>query len=178
MIDPAIVWLTSIAVAAVLAHGGQHKLRARPVFAATLRDYQLLPDALVTPVSMLIPVLELLAAAALLLPQFRLQGAALAGSLLLLYTLAMGINIARGRRYIDCGCAGPAQRQPISTWLIVRNVLLMALLIPNAVGVSLRTVVWVDYVTIGLGAAALVILYGVGNGLAANQPRSMVIKNG
>lgn len=178
MIDPVVVWLTSIAVAAVLAHGGQHKLRARLVFAATLRDYRLLPDAMVAPASFLVPLLELLAAMALMLPQYRLAGTVLAGGLLLVYTLAMAINIVRGRRYIDCGCAGPAQRQPISNWLIVRNVLLMALIIPNLAGSLPRTVIWVDYMTIGLGAAALIILYGVGNGLAANQPRSLVIKNG
>lgn len=178
MIDPVVVWLTSICVAAVLVHGGLHKLRARVVFTATLRDYQLLPDGMTPLVGLMLPWLELSAAALLLLPQFRMPGTLLAGGLLALYTLAMAINIQRGRRYIDCGCAGPAQRQPISTWLILRNGLLVALLIPNLVGAAARPMVWVDYFTIAVGAAAMILLYGVGNGLAANQPRSLVIKHG
>ena len=41
------------------------------------------------------------------------HAAAAAALLLALYAGAIGVNLARGRRDIDCGCGGPASRQPI-----------------------------------------------------------------
>ena len=55
-------------------------------------------------------------------------------ALLLTYAIAIAINLARGRRDLDCGCAGPNERRPIAAWMVWRNVgiaiLLAAVLLP------------------------------------------------
>jgi len=48
----------------------------------------------------------------------RSQELVLTDRLLALYTLAVVVNLARGRREIDCGCFGPAARQPLSAALV------------------------------------------------------------
>jgi hypothetical protein len=59
---------------------------------------------------------------ALLLPQTRAVAGAGAATLLAAYAGAVLINLLRGRADIDCGCGGTAQ--PLSYWLVLRNVLL------------------------------------------------------
>jgi hypothetical protein len=53
----------------------------------------------------------------------------------LLFAVAMGINLRRGRRHIDCGCFQSALKQTLSWTLVVRNVV-MALLLGLAVLVA------------------------------------------
>jgi Methylamine utilisation protein MauE len=52
----------------------------------------------------------------------------LAMALLMLFAVAMGINLARGRREIDCGCFQASLKQRISGWLVARNGLYVTLL--------------------------------------------------
>src|SRR5262249_14927936 len=54
-------------------------------------------------------------------------GLAWAAALLGLYAAAIAVNLARGRRHLDCGCTGPALRRPISGWLVLRNLVLVAI---------------------------------------------------
>ena len=46
--------------------------------------------------------------------------------LLALYAGAMAVNLARGRRDLDCGCAGPGVRRPVGEGLLIRNGALIA----------------------------------------------------
>src|SRR5215470_1610374 len=86
-------------------------------FAAAVENYRILPPALAAATAWMIPALEALAAAGLLLPAARGGAAWLAAALLALFTAAIAINLARGRRDIDCGCFGVALRQQLSGWL-------------------------------------------------------------
>ncbi len=114
---------------------------------------------------------ELLLGLALVVPATRTTALLGSGLLLGFYACAMALNLARGRRHIDCGCMGPAARQALSGWLIVRNVVIAL----TAVGVSAltpagRTLVWLDVLTIGAGVAVLAIVYSSVNHLIANAP--------
>ena len=60
------------------------------------------------------------------LPATRHFGAALAIALLVMFALAMAINLVRGRTEIDCGCFKSGLRQTVSGWLVGRNLLLAA----------------------------------------------------
>jgi hypothetical protein len=51
-----------------------------------------------------------------------------AAALLLLFALAMGINLRRGRRHIDCGCFQSALEQTLSWTLVMRNAVLALLM--------------------------------------------------
>lgn len=101
-----------------------HKIKSPGSFIVTLSGYRLLPDFIITPAAYVILAGELLATVMLFLN--LPAGGAVALLLLLIYTIAILVNLLRGRRDIDCGCAGPAVRQTLSAWLVYRNIGLMA----------------------------------------------------
>ncbi|MFN3457180.1 MAG: MauE/DoxX family redox-associated membrane protein [Novosphingobium sp.] len=117
-----------IGVGAVFLGAGLAKLRNRRVFPGVVANYRLLPEALVAPVAVTLPIAEVVIGLALFA---GLRVAAVpAGLLLLAFAAAMAINIGRGRSHIDCGCGRPELRQPLSRALVVRNLVLAALLLP------------------------------------------------
>lgn len=125
-IDPIFIIASALAIAVLLASAATHKLRAPARFARQLADYQLLPEAVIRPGARVIPALELVIAFALLVPATRSWAALSAAGLIALYAAAIGINLWRGRRDIDCGCAGPDQAQPLRPILLLRNGALVA----------------------------------------------------
>jgi hypothetical protein len=158
MIDPAVGALLAGAFALLFASAALHKYAHPAHFAAVFAAYRILPAAL-TPLSRLVWLLELTVSAALLVRGARLGAAAAGICLLLLYALAIGINLARGRRDLDCGCTGPNERRPIAPWMVTRNLLLAlglsALLLPWGTRVMTAT----DALTVGTGTAVAALLY-------------------
>jgi hypothetical protein len=127
MLDTLPHLTLALALATLLAASAAHKLAARGQWPVIVRRYQLLPEALVTPAAVLLPLAEALAAAALLWPQAQAAGAVTAATLLLAYAAALAINLGRGRSTIDCGCFGPQRRQGIAAWMVDRNLVLAAM---------------------------------------------------
>lgn len=169
--DPIFVITAALAVAVTLASAATHKLRASARFASQLEDYQLLPQALVRPVARTLPWIEAALAFALLVPAARHLAALGAAALLASYGLAIGINLWRGRRDIDCGCAGPEQAQPIRPLLLARNAILVGLaLVASLPPLSRSLGVFDAFVVIAASAVALLI-YAAAEGLLANGPR-------
>lgn len=168
--DPIFIIASAIAIAVLLASAATHKVRAPARFRKQLADYQLLPEALVRPSARLIPMLELAIAFALLVPVSRPCAALGAAGLLAMYAAAIGINLWRGRRDIDCGCAGPDQAQPLRPVLLLRNSVLVALALLASVAPIVRDMTVFDgFVTLASAAVALLI-YAAADGLAANSP--------
>ena len=169
-LDPIFIIASALAVAVLLASAATHKLRAPGRFAKQLADYQLLPEALVRPIGRVIPLLELLIAFALLVPFSRAIAAVCAAALIALYASAIGINLWRGRRDIDCGCAGPDQAQPLRPVLLARNAVLVALALLASTTPIVRDLGFFDgFVTVAASAVALLI-YAAADGLLANSP--------
>ncbi len=169
--DPALQLVFRVALAAMFAAAALHKMRDLASFAATLRNYRLLPDALAAIASPALPATELLLAVGLLaLPSSRPVAV---GALLLLglYSAAIAVNLLRGRRDIDCGCLGPGHRQPLSEWLLVRNaaaaLAAAALLVPG----NARNLGWLDALSITGSLAALALLWSAANRLLETWPR-------
>jgi hypothetical protein len=96
--------------------------------------------------------------------------------LIVVFTGAIALNLARGRRDLDCGCFGPLLRQPLSGWLIARNGLLALLVLAAFTPVGGRPLASLDYLTIVAAAAALVILYGAANYLLATAPKVATLR--
>lgn len=168
--DPIFIIASALSIAVLLASAATHKLRAPARFAKQLADYQLLPDSLVRPSASLIPLLELVIAFALLVPVSRAWAALSAASLMALYAAAIGINLWRGRRDIDCGCAGPDQAQPLRPALLLRNSALVGLALLASVLPVARDLGFFDgFVTVAASAVALLI-YAAADGLLANSP--------
>ncbi|HLK13052.1 MAG TPA: MauE/DoxX family redox-associated membrane protein [Candidatus Binatia bacterium] len=168
--DPAIVLVLRGALALLFLIAAAHKARDPGRFRAVLADYRLLPARLVAPAAVALPAVEGTLAAALCAPGQRAPGLVGAAALLLLYAGAMAVNLARGRRDVDCGCMGPAAHRPIAPGLVARNVALAAAAVAGLVPTAPRPLVWVDAVTAAGGTAALAALWGAAGRLLANRP--------
>lgn len=171
-LDPAASWAASGALALVFAQAAWHKARDLGAFSAAVANYELIPAALAPLAATQLLVAEILLVGTLALPPARTAAALGALALLALYAGAIALNLARGRRDVDCGCTGPALRQPLSGWLLLRNAALGALAIAAAAPTTARALAPADALPIAGGAAALFALFLAGNQLAANAPRS------
>lgn len=170
-LDPILIHACALALAAILATAATHKLRAPRWFAAQLEAYALLPQGLLKPTARALPLLEAAIAAALLLPASRSAAALAAGALLALYAGAIAVNLWRGRRDIDCGCAGPGESQPLRPLLLLRNAALLGLaLLASATPLTRELGLFDGFVAIA-AAAVLLLLYAAVDGLLTNAPR-------
>ncbi|HUE30815.1 MAG TPA: MauE/DoxX family redox-associated membrane protein [Verrucomicrobiae bacterium] len=157
--DPVVDATLRTALALLFFVAAGHKLRDLGRFRATLGEYRLLPAALTPLAAALVVAAEVGAAGALVAPGTRAAGLLSAAFLLALYGAAVAINLARGRRDLDCGCAGPAVRRPISGALVARNAALAALALAGLAPVRARALLWVDAVTVAGASAALAAIY-------------------
>lgn len=170
-LDPIFIIAAALAVAVILASAATHKLRAPARFANQVEDYQLLPRGLVRPVARVLPFIEVAVAFALLVPASRHAAALAAAALLAGYAGAISINLWRGRRDIDCGCAGPEQAQPIRPVLLARNAVLVSLALVASVAPDTRELGAFDIFVVIAASAATLLLYAAADGLMANTPR-------
>ncbi len=168
--DPVIDLTVRSSLALLFALAAAHKLRDLADFRATFGDYRIVPEALAPLGAALVVASEIGAACLLLVPGRQPVGLLVAVVLLGAYAAAIIVNLARGRRHIDCGCGGPAGRQPISGWLVARNLVVALAALACLGSVSTRPLVWVDGLTIGAGVAAFAALYGAADRLIANLP--------
>jgi hypothetical protein len=109
-----------VLVALVFLSAAFGKARHRLAFQGVVVNYRLIPEIAVPAFALLLPLVEATAAAGLLVappPWPEIGGAAL----LMLFAAAMGINITRGRRHIDCGCFQSALKQTLNWTLVARN---------------------------------------------------------
>jgi hypothetical protein len=81
------------------------------------------------------------------------------------YTVAMSVNLARGRRYIDCGCGDLPT--PLSGWLLLRNGLLMALAWPYGLGGDYSGTPW-TWLLVSAVVLVFVVFYLTMEQLLAN----------
>ncbi len=170
-LDPVVGGILSLGLALLFLGAALHKLRDRAGFRAALAGYELLPRRLLAPAAAALALAEAAAGAGVLVPSLRRRALGLALILLGVYTLAIGANLLRGRREIDCGCAGPAARQPLSEWLLLRNLALGLAAAAGLLPVTGRPLHWVDQGTTALGAAACAALYLACDRLLSNQAR-------
>jgi hypothetical protein len=169
--DPVLAVVLRTALALLLVVAALHKQSSRDAFRATLEAYALLPSGVLGAVARGVPGLELAAAVLLIAPRASAVGAVLAAALFAVYALAMGVNLLRGRRDLDCGCMGPGARSPVGPGLVVRNlVLICAALAAGFVPVHARVLVWVDYLTVPLAVAAVAALYAAVERVLALAP--------
>jgi uncharacterized membrane protein YphA (DoxX/SURF4 family) len=158
MLDPAVGALLAGTFALLFASASFHKLRDLNHFAQVFRAYEMLPGALAR-LSPLVPILELTVGAALLVSPSRTAAAAAGVVLLFTYAVAIGINLARGRRDLSCGCGGPHEERPIAVWMVWRNLILAALLALTLLPGTQRPLGAADALTIGAGTAVAAFLY-------------------
>lgn len=115
----------------IFLYTGISKLRHPYSFRRGIQDYQLIPStiesalALSSLLAFAIPPAEILAGVGLLSGFLLLPVSLLVSTLLALFSVAILINLLRGRRDISCHCSGGTDTHPISWWLLGRNIILL-----------------------------------------------------
>lgn len=140
-------WLTvrsQIALGAVFVAAALPKLADPPGFAKAFWNYQLAPVWLVHPAALVLPWLELLCGLALCLGIWVRAAAGWIATLLLVFLVALSINLAR-HHPVDCGCfetraAARSEEQRLDDmgWAILRDLGLLALAAQTLAAVRTR----------------------------------------
>jgi hypothetical protein len=165
--DPAITLTLRFCLALLFAAAATHKIRDALAFRDTLSRYELVPAALVGLVGAALMGADLLVAVAVV---FATWASGLAAAILALYTVAIAINVWRGRTDLSCGCMGPAASAPLSAWLVARNLVLVAVALAAAAPQSARPLVWFDVITVIGATGALVACWLASERLLALAP--------
>src|SRR5262245_9053555 len=173
-IDPVVVTTLRAALALLLGAAALHKLRDRASFAAVLAEYRVLPAPLLHSGVWGVPALEGGIALALLLP--GPSGPAAAALLFAVYGAAIALNLARGRRELECGCLGPSLRQPISGALVARNAALVSAALVCLLPAAPRALVWLDAATITAATACLALFWHGAHRVLALRPRLAALR--
>jgi uncharacterized membrane protein YphA (DoxX/SURF4 family) len=173
-IDPAVLIALRAALALLFASAATHKLRDLRSFEAALSNYELLPRRTTAIAAEVVIGAELSVALSLL--ALGGSGPALAAAALLgVYTVAIAINLGRGR-IIECGCAGPARRQHLSAALLARNGAIIVVVLFCCASAAARPLVWFDAVTVVGAVSFLSLLYGAVDGLLLNAPSLALLR--
>jgi uncharacterized membrane protein YphA (DoxX/SURF4 family) len=121
----ALAFLLRLLLGGLLIVAGALKLRAPGAFATEIANYQLLP-AVAPYLAAILPVVELVVGAALLVAPRAWRRAAALAALALFAQFTVAVAAAYFRHInIDCGCFGTGGG-PINALTLVRNVALMS----------------------------------------------------
>ena len=141
-IDPFVQLVAAGAIGIVFARALVEKSSNFVVYAATLRDYRLVPEGLAPFAAVCLFVAEVAALFLLIWPDTRAAGAILSIVLLGLYGLAMTLALTAGREEIECGCGGAGQ---IVSWaLVARNIALISVAALMLAPETPRALSWFD----------------------------------
>lgn len=107
------------------------KARHPLAFARAVSYYHIIPDEMINTFALVVPWVELLAGAALVIGIASRGAALLIGGLLVVFTIALVSAIARGID-ISCGCFSttPGEGHKVGYDLVVRDILMIVAAIP------------------------------------------------
>jgi len=118
MIIRILHWVSRLFLGGIFIYAGYTKLENPLQFAAALEGYQLLSPSVVIWVIKVLPWLEIVLGAALVLGIFIRFTAAFAGGLLVFFIVVMLVTYLRGIE-TDCGCFGVGEK--ISPFTLARD---------------------------------------------------------
>jgi hypothetical protein len=146
------------------AHKGMRFAHTRKV----VHTFAGVPRAASAAVALAAALGELLAAAALFVPTYRLAGASLAALIWGVYLALILRAIGQGRRDADCGCSFGSKPHPLGAFEVARNALLVA--VAALVGVSAARGALPVAASQMLAACAFLTLYGALEQVMAIRP--------
>ncbi|MEM1060011.1 MAG: MauE/DoxX family redox-associated membrane protein [Verrucomicrobiota bacterium] len=122
---PHMLLALRLVIGGLFVYAGGLKFLHPVAFADSIATYQLLPEALLHPVALLLPPLEIIAGA-MLISGYRKRLATFTLVLLcLVFLVALGQGWARGLE-IDCGCFGSeSSSEQAALWAIGRDILFL-----------------------------------------------------
>jgi hypothetical protein len=171
VIDPLIQLTFAGVLSLILVLGAVAKMRDLSAWRGIFSNYGLLPERWTHLAGTLFICAELSGGALLLFPRTMATGATITFGVLLIATGAVIANLLRGRREIQCGCAGLGADQTLSWWLVIRNCALVTLALLALMGNASRQVGLLDGVVAVAAAISLAGLYTTVNQVLSNQPR-------
>lgn len=121
----AILLIMRLCLAGAFIRAGAVKLTDLKEFRLAIANYKILPAGLVGSATAAVPAVEVTAGLLLLLGVFPAEVAAVLAALLVCFSVAIAVNLARGRVF-DCGCGGSAAPRMISWQHVAVNTLLAA----------------------------------------------------
>jgi putative oxidoreductase len=128
-----VVLVLRLLLGAIFLVAGASKIGHAAFFAAQIAGFRILPSALIAPLALVLPFLEVLLGGYLVIGLFTRTSAWIAASLLLLFDLAIASAVVRGMT-VNCGCFGPSDAT-VTTWAEVARDAVFVLL---AIVVALR----------------------------------------
>lgn len=170
-VDPLLMAVLQVGLAGLLLSSAVHKLRAWPAFVASVRSYRLAPQGSSPPLAGLLALAEVALGSAVLFAPTRPGAAGGAAALFGVYLLAMAVNLARGRRTLDCGCSWAGRSGGLSSWHLLRNAVLMAWAAGASLPVTPAVREWggLEVVTVGAAVMTLGLLYLAMDALLAHR---------
>lgn len=119
-------------IAIVFIRAGFIKLADLAEFRLAVANYRILPAGLANTAAVAVPLLEVTAGLLLLLGVLPGIVAAILAALLLCFSAAIAVNLARGRVF-DCGCGGGIAPRLINWRHVMINLMLAALAVLTAI---------------------------------------------
>ncbi|MCB9205737.1 MAG: DoxX family membrane protein [Ignavibacteriales bacterium] len=119
-----LVAITRIYLALVFILSGLDKINNLEAFAVSIENYKILPIESINIIAIVIPWMELVAGALLLIGLYIKENSLIITTLLLIFTVAIISAIARNLD-IDCGCQGTFDGQKVGTLKLIENFSLM-----------------------------------------------------
>jgi uncharacterized membrane protein YphA (DoxX/SURF4 family) len=119
--------LTRLVMAGVFIYASIEKIIHPNLFAQAVYNYQVLPEYLVNLTALILPWLELILGACLLINRWMAGSSALAALLMALFVGMILFNLARGLD-ISCGCfSTDPDDDPITVLTLARDILFLVL---------------------------------------------------
>jgi uncharacterized membrane protein YphA (DoxX/SURF4 family) len=122
---PQLVTASRWLLALVFLISAIGKFQDMPSFISITLDYQVLPILWARRFAIALPWLEISIALLLIFGLGTQVAAGMSIMLLLSFVIAVGLNLLRGRKNLDCGCQGGRRQQKISSRLLLRNACLL-----------------------------------------------------
>jgi uncharacterized membrane protein YphA (DoxX/SURF4 family) len=161
-----------VLLGAIFLQAGVQKLRHYAEWQGVVGNYRMMPPRLAPAFAGTVLVVELVLAVVLWFGRVPVASGAAGGAaaLLVLFSIAIGVNLARGRSNIDCGCFQSAMRQTLSTTLLVRNsvLILIALAVSETTGLPVTAPLLA--MATCLGAVCFVLYLALNELLVQSRP--------
>ena len=124
VITDYLIAITRIYLALVFILSGLDKISNLSAFATSIENYDILPIQIINLIAIVIPWIEVITGALLLLGFYIKENSIIIGSLLGVFTLAVLSAVLRNLD-IDCGCQGTFDGQKVGILKIIENVSLI-----------------------------------------------------
>lgn len=102
-VNPWLELVFRVLLGAMFIYAGFSKLTEPAAFAKIIYGYQLFPEIIINLTAIILPFVEVFTGLALITGVWPRSSAAILGGLLLMFVVAISINLIRGHEF-DCGC--------------------------------------------------------------------------